>query len=374
MLGGGGPLGGGGLAGEPADDGPRDWSLRTYANINRINKPAGSSPGSPGRTPADFAEYALAAKNDGWDAIKLGPFDGGARDISGVGSADAQAGIACLAAVRAAVGPETDVLVDVHGNFDAEGALALRDALAPLGLYWMEDACPGPESVTGPDVPAIENDEELAKAAASDRLQTLQGFETWCSVAADGNAGADGGPRVAGGESLSNPAHALQILGREHTFTTLMADIVFVGGISELRRVRGSLTAGSSFCGAGSDCMRHLRLVSSRWPAEWSSHRTARGGPWRSLPPCMRAHRLLRRTAQSTRWRVSLPYPDVISHLQTSYLICRRHIPSADVISHLQTSYPICRRHIPFADVISHLQTSYPICRRHIPSADVLSH
>lgn len=232
MLGGAGPRGAGGLADEPSDDGsPRDFGLRTYANINRISKPPGSVPGGPGRTPRDFATYALAAKADGWDAIKLGPFDGGAKNLDAVDSHHAQAGIACLEAVRNAVGDETDVLVDVHGHFTASGALQLRDAVAPLRLFWMEDACPGPESVTGPDAQDVEE---------SSRLRKLADFDKWCAVSVsqqDKKRGASGGPRVAGGESLTNPAHAWDILALPNTFTTLMADIVFVGGILELRRV-----------------------------------------------------------------------------------------------------------------------------------------
>ena len=80
--------------------------------------------------------------------------------------------------------------------------------------------------MTGPD---HEDDDDGERKA-----QTLRDFERWC-------AGADG-MRVAGGESLAGPAHAWEILARENLFTALMADIVFVGGISELRRV-GDLSA-----------------------------------------------------------------------------------------------------------------------------------
>jgi len=61
-----------------------------------------------------------------------------------ISSPQVQQAIRCLAAVREAVGDEADVLTDIHGHFDADGALALREAVAPLRLYWMEDACPGP--------------------------------------------------------------------------------------------------------------------------------------------------------------------------------------------------------------------------------------
>ena len=80
--------------------------------------------------------------------------------------------------------------------------------------------------MTGPD----HEDEDDGERKA----QTLRDFERWCAGA--------GGMRVAGGESLAGPAHAWEILARENLFTALMADIVFVGGISELRRV-GDLSA-----------------------------------------------------------------------------------------------------------------------------------
>ena len=59
-----GLLGGSGSLGSDADGASlADYSLRTYANINRIARD------DAGRTPEKFASYALSAQRAGWDAF-----------------------------------------------------------------------------------------------------------------------------------------------------------------------------------------------------------------------------------------------------------------------------------------------------------------
>ena len=59
-----GLLGGSGSLGTDADGASlADFSLRTYANINRIARD------DAGRTPEKFASYALSAQRAGWDAF-----------------------------------------------------------------------------------------------------------------------------------------------------------------------------------------------------------------------------------------------------------------------------------------------------------------
>ena len=102
--------------------------IRLYANINRATR--------GDRSPEAFARNATAAVSDGFDAIKLAPFDGLARGIDK--AEDAADGIACMQAVRQAIGPNVDLLIDCHSHFTAKGALAVAKALADLDLFWFE--------------------------------------------------------------------------------------------------------------------------------------------------------------------------------------------------------------------------------------------
>jgi len=56
-------------------------------------------------------------------------------------------GIACAAAVRKAIGPEQQLLIDAHSRFGVEDGLALARALEPLNLFWLEEVTPA-ESLT----------------------------------------------------------------------------------------------------------------------------------------------------------------------------------------------------------------------------------
>lgn len=102
-----------------------------YANINRA---------TTDRTPEGFARSAAAAIADGFDAVKLAPFDG---MESGIEKAkDAKQGIACMEAVREAIGPDNGLLIDCHSHFTGRGGCEVFDALRDLNLYWFEEPVP----------------------------------------------------------------------------------------------------------------------------------------------------------------------------------------------------------------------------------------
>lgn len=113
-----------------------------YANINRA---------TVDRSPAGFAANAAQAVADGFRIVKLAPFDevtyhSAAQDRRRL----AESGLARVAAVRKAVGPEIRVLVDCHWRFDVPTALEVAGGLAELGAGWMEDPVPyedGPDDV-----------------------------------------------------------------------------------------------------------------------------------------------------------------------------------------------------------------------------------
>lgn len=107
-------------------------SLPTYANVNRATKP---------RTPAGFAASAKAAVQQGFKAVKAAPFDGFPKPGSPPAVIDAavENGIACVAAMRDAIGPDIELMVDCHSFFDVPLAIEVARRLEPKKLAWYEE-------------------------------------------------------------------------------------------------------------------------------------------------------------------------------------------------------------------------------------------
>lgn len=115
-------------------------SVRMYANVNRRTAL---------RTPAGFAASACDALAQSYKAVKIAPFDGVVPDDLGDAASHAliDAGIQRIYAVREAIGPDVDLLVDCHWRFDEATATSVLRELEAAKLFWFE--CPiseGPES------------------------------------------------------------------------------------------------------------------------------------------------------------------------------------------------------------------------------------
>ncbi len=110
-------------------------TLPVYANINRASKP---------RTPAGFAAAATAAVRDGFKTVKAAPFDGFPSLSSPADTINAavENGIACVAAMRAAIGPDIELMVDCHSFFDVPLAERVAERLEPQQLSWYEEPVP----------------------------------------------------------------------------------------------------------------------------------------------------------------------------------------------------------------------------------------
>ena len=162
--------------------------IRLYANINRA---------TTDRTPDVFAQNAAAAVAEGFDAVKLAPFDG----LPVVDSAkEAEAGIACMRAVRQAIGPDVDLLVDCHSRFTVKAALEVADALRDLKLFWFEQ-------------PTSEKDMDACLKVK-----------------------AECGMTIAGGEQRALRQGFVEVF--EHrSMDVIMPDVTVIGGISELKKV-----------------------------------------------------------------------------------------------------------------------------------------
>ncbi len=183
------------LLGSPAHE------LELYANVNR---------GLPTREPAAFAHAVRVAVAAGFSAVKIAPFDeidtfGRWGDAIAPTAKRLEAGLARIAAARAAVGPDIEVMVDCHWRFDAAWAQRVIDACAAFKLYWVE--CPIPEDDA--NLPA---------------LQRLRGRAH------------RHGMRLAGGEDGVGREAFMPFLNAG-AYDVLMPDIKYVGGFEEMRGV-----------------------------------------------------------------------------------------------------------------------------------------
>lgn len=168
-------------------------ALPVYANINRATKP---------RTPAGFAAAARAAVTEGFRAVKAAPFDGFPPLTSPTATIEAavEDGIACVTAMRDAVGPQVEVMVDCHSFFDVPLAARVARRLEPHTLAWYEEPVP-PEKL----------DDTLAIRRAIQQP-------------------------MAGGEVLFGVA-GFSALSRARAVNVIMPDVKHCGGLLELTRI-----------------------------------------------------------------------------------------------------------------------------------------
>ena len=168
-------------------------SLPVYANVNRATRP---------RTPEGFAAAASAAVKEGFRAVKAAPWDGFPPPGSASSAIDraAENGIACVAAMRAAIGPDIELMVDCHSFFDVPLAERVAQRLEPQKLSWYEEPV-APERV--------EDTLEIRKRISQP---------------------------MAGGEILFGVA-GFAPLCRTRAVNVIMPDVKHCGGLLELTRI-----------------------------------------------------------------------------------------------------------------------------------------
>lgn len=106
--------------------GGKHWDrLRVYAN--------GWYQGP--RDPAFFADAAAAMVGKGYTALKFDPFGGAYQQI---GKESEALAVAIVAAVRDAVGPDVDLLIEAHDRFTVGNAIRLGKKLEEFAPMWLE--------------------------------------------------------------------------------------------------------------------------------------------------------------------------------------------------------------------------------------------
>lgn len=126
------------------------------------------------QTPADnakrFADLALAAVADGFTAFKSMAVP---STMPIEGQKPVRAAEAAVAAMREAVGPDIDIMVDCHARPSPAMGLKFGKALDPYGLYFFEEPC-WPECVDGL---ARINAALTTPVASGERVTNLEAFK-----------------------------------------------------------------------------------------------------------------------------------------------------------------------------------------------------
>jgi galactonate dehydratase len=96
------------------------------------------------RTPEEFYKAAKAALTKGYRALKFDPFGAGFYELE---RAEKNRVISLVEAVRDAVGPEVEILVEMHGRFNPVTAIEMARELSRFQPGWYEEPVP-PENLS----------------------------------------------------------------------------------------------------------------------------------------------------------------------------------------------------------------------------------
>lgn len=170
--------------------GPYLDKIRVYANGWYTN---------PG-TPEQNAEEAKAVVAKGYTAMKFDPF--GQGNYLTISPEEAQLAEDRVAAVREAVGPNVDILVEVHAKFNVYTAVALGQRLEKYRPFWFEEPT------------SQENVSEMAQVRSKVNIP------------------------IATGERLYTKFPFYELIKNE-AIDILQPDICNAGGITELKKIAG---------------------------------------------------------------------------------------------------------------------------------------
>lgn len=123
------------------------------------------------KTPEEFAQKAKIAVARGVTAMKWDPFGQSYLEIS---TAELDRALACISAVREAVGPGVDLLIEGHGRFNQPTAEKIARELAAFKPLFFEEPVP-PDSLEA--LEAVRRRSPVP-IAAGERLYTLRAFRT----------------------------------------------------------------------------------------------------------------------------------------------------------------------------------------------------
>jgi galactonate dehydratase len=126
-------------------------------------------------TPDQYADYAKAAVERGYRALKFDPFGVAWKDLDPSGEAEA---VAIVAAVREAVGDEIALMIEYHGRLSAGTAIRMMELLELFKPTWSEEPV-APENL---DLLLEVKRHARSPIAFGERLYTLPDFYRLCAA------------------------------------------------------------------------------------------------------------------------------------------------------------------------------------------------
>ena len=169
--------------------------LRAYANAWAFQKEVTRMTAED--TPDSIAQNALKMVEKGFTAMKWDPFREGGQVIP---RSEEEFALACVKAVREAVGPSVDILIECHGRFNMHSAIRIAHKLEPYDPFFYEEPIP-PDNIDA--LAALQRSINLP-IATGERLYTRWEFRP---------------------------------LFEKHAAHIIQPDICNVGGIWELRKI-----------------------------------------------------------------------------------------------------------------------------------------
>ncbi|WP_081838710.1 galactonate dehydratase [Thermogemmatispora carboxidivorans] len=121
------------------------------------------------RTPEEFHRAARRVVERGYRALKLDPFGSGFYELE---AAEKRRAVALVEAVRDAVGPDVELLIEMHGRFNPATAVEMARELAPFQPSWIEEPVP-PENLAALKKVA---EQVTLPVATGERLHTRYDF------------------------------------------------------------------------------------------------------------------------------------------------------------------------------------------------------
>ena len=129
------------------------------------------------RTPEMFHEAALRVVERGYQALKLDPFGAGHYELTLQEQARA---VDLVAAVRDAIGPDRDIMLEMHGRFNPATAILMANKLEKYRLAWIEEPLP-PENLL--ELKRVAEHVSIP-IAVGERLHTMNEFRSLLDLSA----------------------------------------------------------------------------------------------------------------------------------------------------------------------------------------------
>ncbi|MFI5718890.1 mandelate racemase/muconate lactonizing enzyme family protein [Nocardia sp. NPDC051750] len=127
------------------------------------------------RTPEAYAHAARGVVERGYRALKVDPFGAGRFELS---HRETMTAVALIEAIRDAIGPEVELMLEMHGRFSPATAVRLARELAPYDPAWLEEPVP-PENLKALAKVAAQTQTPIATGERiHDRIEFRELFES----------------------------------------------------------------------------------------------------------------------------------------------------------------------------------------------------